>query len=121
MFSFRRALQTLADVRSDVDTLKKSIEELESEFKSCSKETEDLFNTLTDKSTTVELLKARCGITKGSLATMLEQADQQNESSLEEQDYELLRGKFVGEAKECRVPRHFTPPLKTSDHVNLEA
>ena len=89
---FRRALQTLSDVRSDVDTLKKTIEELESEFQTCSRETEELFNNLTDKSTTVELVKARCGITKGSLAAMLEQADQQNESTLEEQDYELLRG-----------------------------
>ena len=40
-----------------------------------------------------KFLGIRCGITTGSLAAMLEFADQQNDTTLEEQDFELLRGK----------------------------
>ncbi|XP_075255403.1 dynein axonemal heavy chain 5-like isoform X4 [Convolutriloba macropyga] len=86
-----RALSTLSDVRNDVTALESGIIELENEFERSTQESNELFNLLTDKSTTLELVKARCGITTGSLAAMLEFADQQNDTTLEEQDFELLR------------------------------
>ncbi|XP_063714091.1 dynein axonemal heavy chain 5-like isoform X5 [Symsagittifera roscoffensis] len=86
-----RALQTMGDVRDDISNLEISIGELAEEYQRSTEESNELFDLLTNKSTTLELVKARCGITKGSLATMLEQVDQQNETTLVDQDYDLLR------------------------------
>ena len=82
----------MGDVRDDISNLEISIGELAEEYQSSTEESNELFDLLTNKSTTLELVKARCGITKGSLATMLEQVDQQNETTLVDQDYDLLRG-----------------------------
>ena len=82
----------MGDVRDDISNLEISIGELAEEYQRSTEESNELFDLLTNKSTTLELVKARCGITKGSLATMLEQVDQQNETTLVDQDYDLLRG-----------------------------
>ncbi len=82
------------DVRTDVQNVEKLIEQLEKEYERSREESSQLFDVLTNRSTTLELVKARCGMTTGSLAAMLEQAEQQNDSTLEEQDFELLRGQL---------------------------
>ena len=59
LFIFSRALSTLSDVRNDVTALESGIIELENEFERSTQESNELFNLLTDKSTTLELVKAR--------------------------------------------------------------
>lgn len=88
-------LATLDQTRSDAKVMKKAIKNTNGKFEDAKKRTEQLLVKLTNKATTLEKLKAKCG-----LSTSLDAYLHLNEMETEQvEEDELLK---QGEHSDCR-------------------